>query len=235
VSAPRPILIHGAGGDASLWIGQDGRFPGAAAVSLPGHSAGDAFDEADAAIDWLARILEAVPAPRVLVGHDLGGLLAIEVALARPDLVAGLVLTGVATRLPVADGALARIGSDFAGECRRVVESATADPAGAGGQALTTSLSEAGAQTLAADYALCREIDLDGRLGDLVPPTLVIGGADDAVTPFAASQELAEQIPQGGLILVENAGHLVMTDAAGTFNLLLAAFLARLELTLADE
>ncbi len=87
--------------------------------------------------------------------------------------------------------------------------------------------------TLAADYAACAAADLRGRLGGLRAPVLVIAAGDDRLTPPWLSEELARELPMAQTVLVPGARHLAMADADGTVNLLAAAFLARLELTLA--
>jgi pimeloyl-ACP methyl ester carboxylesterase len=43
-------------------------------------------------------------------------------------------------------------------------------------------------------------------------PTLVICGSEDQLTPQKYSQYLAERIPQANLVVIANAGHMVMLE-----------------------
>ena len=67
------------------------------------------------------------------------------------------------------------------------------------------------------------------RLSAIRVPTLVVGGAQDAMTPPKFVQYLAGTIPGAELALLEGAGHYPMVEQADAFNQRLAAFLARLD------
>ncbi|MFM8829133.1 MAG: alpha/beta fold hydrolase, partial [Actinomycetota bacterium] len=111
--------MHGAGRTPASWGPQLARFEGALAVALPGHPDGAPLVGTQAMAEWVIAEVEGVEGPMVMVGHSLGGAVALEIALARPDLVAGLVLVSTGARLPVPDDALARIDADFEAECAR--------------------------------------------------------------------------------------------------------------------
>jgi pimeloyl-ACP methyl ester carboxylesterase len=113
------------------------------------------------------------------------------------------------------------------------MEGFVADPARPSPRGVPAALGACRDEALAADYAACAAADLRGRLGAVRAPALVIAGGEDALTPPWLSEELARELPMAQLILVPGARHMPMADADGTINLLAAAFLARLELTLA--
>ncbi|TFH33694.1 MAG: alpha/beta hydrolase, partial [Anaerolineales bacterium] len=48
--------------------------------------------------------------------------------------------------------------------------------------------------------------------GDIDCPTLVICGSEDQLTPPKYSQFLVEQIADASLVLIPNAGHMVMLE-----------------------
>ncbi len=169
----------------------------------------------------------------MLVGHSLGGVVALEIARIRPDLVDGLVLIASGARLPVPEPIMERARADPAAERRRLMEAFLADgdrPIAAEARAALEACAD---ETLAADYAACAAADLRGRLADLRAPALVVAGGEDRLTPPWLSEELARELPMAQMVLIPGARHMVMADADGTVNLLTAAFLARLELTLA--
>jgi pimeloyl-ACP methyl ester carboxylesterase len=233
IAVPRPILIHGSGGDHRVWGLQTARLGGAVAVDLPGHPDGQALDRLEALAEALAPAIESIAGPRVLVGHSLGGAAALELARARPDLVDGLVVIASGARLPVPGEVLERVRADPAGERRRLMEWFIADPDRPIAREVRAALEACDDATLAADYAACAAVDLRGRLAGLRAPALVIAGGDDRLTPPWLSEELARELPMAQTVLVPGARHMAMADADGTVNLLAAAFLARLELTLA--
>jgi pimeloyl-ACP methyl ester carboxylesterase len=203
------------------------------AVDLPGHPHGAALDRVEALAGALAPAVESLDGPRALIGHSLGGAVALELARTRPELVDGLVLIASGARLPVPDEILGRVRSDPAGERRRLMEAFLADPELPIAREVGVALRECDDAVLAADYAACAAADLRGRLGAVRAPALVIAGGEDRLTPPWLSEELARELPMAQLILVPGARHMPMADADGTVNLLAAAFLARLELTLA--
>ncbi|MFN8120871.1 MAG: alpha/beta hydrolase [Thermoleophilia bacterium] len=231
---PNPILVHGALGGPRCWAPFEGRFPGAAAVGLPGHPDGDATADLEEAVTRLVRALELVPGPRALVGHGVGAALCVEAALQRPDLVDGIVGIGLAPELPVTDDQLMAAFTDPAAEGHRLLLASVSDAGTPEALAVAALMEQAGARALAGDYQLCRQVRLHGRLGEVACPVLLIAGGDDAWAPPAAVEALARELPQAIMALVPGARHLVMLDRPATVCLLVAAFLARLELTL-DE
>lgn len=105
------VFVHGLGGRLEQWAPVLHRLgPGlhGIAFDLPGHGESDGSAEGDYTIPALANAVGAVAAALrlrrfVLVGHSLGGLVAIEYSGRHPERVAGLLLAdtnGDLTRLP---------------------------------------------------------------------------------------------------------------------------------------
>lgn len=234
MAVPRAILIHGSGGDHRAWALQSPRFPGAIAIDLPGHPDGAALDHLDALVATIAPALERIDGPRALVGHSLGGAAALATALARPDLVDGLVVLSTGARLPVPDSAMERLSDDFGAERERLVEGSVTDAASPAARRAREAIDACGPVGMAADYAACRSVDLRGHLGSLSVPVLVVHGADDHIVPVWLGEELARELPMAQMVVVPGARHAPMSDAPGAVDLLLAAYLARLELTPAE-
>ncbi len=229
--APRPIFIHGAGGGASSWEHQQPRFEGCYAVSLPGHPAGAALPSVAEYAEWTARAIEDIPGPLVVVGHSLGGAIALQLALERPDLVAGIAMVASGARLFVPDEAFANARANLAGECERLLRKGWPDIDEATVAAETALMVDNGAETLLCDYAACRDFDVRARLGEVAVPVLVVAGDADALTPPWLAEELAAGLPQAVPVVVSEVGHWPMKEAPATVDLLIAGFLARLELS----
>jgi pimeloyl-ACP methyl ester carboxylesterase len=181
----------------------------------------------------MAGAVAAIDGPRALVGHSLGGAVALELARTRPDLVQGLVVIAGGARLPVPDRVMERAAADPDAERARLLDGLVADPGAAAARGLRAALQACGPAALAADYAACRDFDLRGSLAEIRVPVLVIAGAEDRLVPPWLGEELARGLPMARMVVVAGARHAPMADAPATVNLLLAAYLARLELTLA--
>lgn len=232
MSAPRPILLHGVVGGPSAWTAQDGRFPGAAAIAMPGRAVGAPMDRLEDAVVFVAELLERVPGPRVLVGHDLGAAIALEVAVQRPRVLDGVIAIACGPTLPFPGVVLTHLEDDPEGQIDRLMRASFRDPRSDVAVAVREVLEAGGAGALTADVGLARQVDLRGRLAGVRVPVLLVAGGDDPVTPPSEVAALAAEIPVCDTVLVPGARHLVMADAPRSVDLLLAAFLARLELTL---
>jgi len=93
---PRVVALHGWGRDgtdfATILTGLD-----AVSIHLPGFGPAPAPETVWGSEDYAELVAEAIAAfaPVVIVAHSFGGRVAARLAAARPELVAGLVLTGV--------------------------------------------------------------------------------------------------------------------------------------------
>jgi uncharacterized protein (TIGR00725 family) len=235
VAAPSAVFVHGTGYGPGTWAQQQRRFEGALVPPLPGHPDGAGMHRVEAYAEWLGARLEEVPAPRALIGHSLGGAIALALALAQPDLVGGLVLVAAGGRLPVREALVASLRDDFPDGCRRFVRDSFAKEEPRLAERSLEMLIAAGPETMLGDLEACQAWDVRDRLGEVRQPVLVVSAADDRLVPVRLGEELARALPSVVMAVVPKAGHLVMLEQPGALNLLVAGYLARLELTLDDE
>jgi len=181
----------------------------------------------------LALELRSTPGPTVLVGHSLGAAIAIETALHEPELVDGLVLVTSGAHIPMPDTRLRAVKEDFAAECNRLARASFVAATDEQLVQRREALMRAGQDVLSAGYACCRDYDARGRLADVEVPALVIAAADDVLMPTSLSEELANGLPMAHMVVVEGSGHLLPIERPAALDLLVAGYLARLELTLA--
>lgn len=211
-------MIHGTVGGAATWVGQEGAFDGAAAIAMPGFPTGEAINNRDQAVEFVAALIEHVPAPRVLVAHELGAALAIEVCASYPDRVAGLIISGLGLSGVIPhdadiDVALADNLSETQGET---------------GTLLRRAMDVVSDENRERTADLARSLDVR-RAAAVHQPTLVVAGSDDPVTPLADVAALADEFPTCQGAIIPGARHLPMADSNVAFNLLVAGFLARVE------
>jgi pimeloyl-ACP methyl ester carboxylesterase len=217
--APPVLLVHGAGASSAIWmmtLGRLARVSRAVAIDLPGHGPSP-LPEGGAAALTLAAYRDAVGmmaatlclGPSVLVGHSMGGLVAIEAALAWPDKVRGLVLCGTSPRLPVREELLGLIREDNARVPEWMAEhglSPRVKPAVKRGFVAAGIVTPA-AVTLA-DFEAVRATDLTARLGELKCPVVWLDGADDGIAPAMDGRP-------GEVRTLDGVGHVVPVEAPG--------------------
>lgn len=216
VDAPNLVLIHGAGGTHLDWPAALRRLPGAVvyALDLPGHGRSTP-PGCESVADYaavVARFMARQPLSRVvLMGHSMGGAIAMTLALQNAPGVVGLVLAGTGARLRVAPAILDRIMTDYEGVADLLADAFwSADtPAAIREQSKERLLATDAAITLG-DFRACDSFDVRGQLGQIRQPTLVIGGDTDPLTPLKYSQYLAQEIPQARLVTLAGTGHMLL-------------------------
>ena len=225
-----PILfIHGAGASQSVWRLQTLHFKDSFAVELPGHPNGSGL----ATIDDYARVVEhqidekGIRTP-IIVGHSMGGAIAIELALRKQELRA-LVLVGTGARLRVRPEFLRMIKENYE-EATKLLSSwsvsASADPIIV--DRLVQDLRRVRAEVTLGDLMACDKFDRMDRIGEIGCRTLVVCGEDDKMTPKKYSQYLHEKIKGSELAIIPGAGHSVMIEKHREFNRALEGFFASL-------
>lgn len=103
---PALLLIHGVGMRAEYWSNIESELLEhftLTVIDMPGHGENSPFDAKDPELpvytDRLARVLTMIDKPVIVVGHSMGALIALDMAVRYKDQVAGIaVLNGVYRR-----------------------------------------------------------------------------------------------------------------------------------------
>lgn len=128
--------------------------------------------------DLVAMVLGQMDGPCDLIAQSMGGLIAIKAALAAPDRVRRLVLTGTSGGVPVEDFG----GSDWRNDYRA-------------------------AYPKSAPWIMDVREDLSDRIGSIETPALLLWGDRDQVSPVAVGELLASLLPDAWLKIVEGGAH----------------------------
>lgn len=231
---PPLLLIHGAGGSRLVWPGELRRMPGewVFALDLPGHGRSPAPAEAsiEAYTDRLQRWMRALDLPpAVLIGHSMGGAVALQVALSSPR-VAGIGLIASGARLRVEPALLAGLEQPdsyrkLLGQLNRRWFAPGAEPALI--RLSERRLAEANPAVVAADFQACDRFDVLDRLGELRLPALVVCGLQDQMVPEKYCRTLAYRLAGAHLVFVPDAGHMLVLEQPEAVSTALRGFLER--------
>lgn len=231
----RPLLfLHGLGGNYGTWqvaLGNLAETHRVVALDLPGHgkSGKPAPTDANYALAGLtAAVKNAIETLKlkqpIIVGHSLGGAVALQLALDLGDRIGGLVLidsaglgreigAGLLTLMAGEPGAATARGllELFYQDRRLVLDRGVDDMA-------QTQLAEGAwtAQQAASNAAFDangQRFDLPKRLRDVKQPVLIIWGERDRVIPLAHAASALNKLPDAILRLVAGVGHVPQVES----------------------
>jgi pimeloyl-ACP methyl ester carboxylesterase len=228
------LLVHGLGGSAANWLALAPLLlPGRRLIvpDLPGHGGSDPLPAAaslTAYADSLAALLDGSAA---VVGHSLGGAIALRLAIRRSRLVSALVLAGAAgissgsrrARYGLAISGLLKPGRKIAPHRARVARSAAlktlvfgrwgaSDPPALPPQMAEAFLSGPArhTDTVSAAKALVRD-DPRPDLDRVRCPVLLLWGARDNQLPVGDAFEYARRL-RAPLRVIADCGHLLIGE-----------------------
>lgn len=179
--------------------------------------------------DDLAGLIDALgTGPVILVGHSMGGYVALAFARRHPEVLRGLAL--VATRA----GADSPEAAEGRRKTARVVQSSGIQSVIDGMTPKLVAEDNASESVLEAVRGFMEPASADGVVGALLGmadrpdstpglaeisvPTLVATGAEDAIISPSESESLAQAIPGARLRVIADAGHFVAFEKPEDFN-----------------
>jgi pimeloyl-ACP methyl ester carboxylesterase len=241
-SGPVVILLHGLGADNSSWAMTVAPLATKFRVIAPDQIG---FGRSDkpmlnyriaTLVDFLDAFMKQLGVERAsLVGNSLGGFTAAAYALAHPEKVERLVLV---------DAAGFSLPKDFDPRTMSALNASTREQA-------KTILSlvfygKQYASDAAADMLLTRRVAandgytvqrfidsiargedvLDGKLGGIKQPTLIVWGREDLLTPMWMAERFKKEIAGSEWLVFEKCGHVPQLEKAAEFNAGVMKFLS---------
>lgn len=223
------IFVHGAGGSGRNWLYQLAGIDGynLIALDLPGHgrSEGSPADDISVYSEFVWNFAQALGISQfVIAGHSMGGAIALELALAYPNALKGLII--------VDSGARLRVNPSILEELRRgehPVESVksfySSDVSNALLKQAIEEMKTVPTEVYLADFTACNEFNILDRLKTINLPTLIICGEDDQLTPVKYSEYLAYELRQSSVSIIKDAGHMAMLEQPKSVNKVILDFM----------
>lgn len=219
------VLLHGLSGSSRWWVRNAPELAESYRVVIPdlvgfGRSArpAAALPGIPAAARLLTDWLDAREMRRPhLVGHSMGGQVAVHLAAGAPERVDRLVLVDAAgIPRPLTPRALVQFAAEVAPLWR------WGDPRFL--PVIARDALSAGPLTLMRSIANIVRDDVRPLLPRIQAPTLIVWGERDSLVPLSHAWEMRQAIPDATLAVLRGACHNPMVDRPADFNRLLLRF-----------
>ncbi|MGB8224697.1 MAG: alpha/beta hydrolase [Polyangiales bacterium] len=221
--APTLICVHGSAENHHVYdrlleaLGRSGgrnRY----AINLPGRAGSDGplLRSVAEMQEFLARFIKSeVTGDYLIVGHSLGGGVAIEHAVAtRSERLKGIVLLGSGARLRVLPLILQIFEQASKSGERPPLPAGAFEPGADPALVADAIVAREGTsiETGAADWRAADRFDRMQDLARIRVPALIVAGRNDTLTPPKYAEYLAAKIPHAELHIIEGAGHMFLME-----------------------
>lgn len=222
------ILIHGSGGCKEVWQFQTQHFKNAIALNLPGHPDGNLCASIAEYSAWLHSYIQQQGFENViLVGHSMGGAIALQYAIDYPENLKGIITIGGGARLRSHPDTL------------KMLEKALTEPALAAQfsdatytlidpslvEVLRTRDQQNTPVALLNDLNACGKFDVMDSLDKISSPLLAIVGDKDVMTPPKYSAFLANKVQNGTAVVILGGTHYVLAEKPDEVNSAIEKFI----------
>jgi pimeloyl-ACP methyl ester carboxylesterase len=243
-SGPVVVLLHGLGGNGTNWAFNIPALAQKYRVIVPDQVGFGRSDKplinyrVGTYVDFLDKFLSELKIERAtLIGNSMGGWIAATYALKYPAKVERLVLVDAAGFAPPKEfdlNMLAGLNPSTREEMKRLANMVFYNPLFKSDAAIDVLL----AQRLSAGdgYTIQRLVEsihhgddmLDGKLGGIKQPVLLVWGREDGLTTLAREGEkFKREIPSAQLVVFDGCGHVPQVEKAAEFNAAVLKFLSQ--------
>ncbi len=224
----KSLWIHGAGLSGQTWQPLTADLPQSVTPDLPGH--GTAHAALPPTVESFAeRLLPLLKDDMVLVGHSLGGMVALELAVRSPVRLRGLILIEAVST--VRDRWIGRVGPPVARPVLKYLPRSLLERMAGAGQSRPAIketrrwLSRMKRDQIVAAFDAARFYDGRRHLAKVTTPTLVIVGTENTATHRGA--RLIANSLKGAEFETLDGGHMLHIDNPDGLRRTIETFLAR--------
>ncbi|HVN64444.1 MAG TPA: alpha/beta hydrolase [Candidatus Binataceae bacterium] len=234
------LLIHGAGSNAHTFHRQIpalGEHHSPIAPDLPGHGRTAGVEGLLSVRDYsefVASFMDALKIDSaVLLGHSMGGAIAMDMALRHAGRVEALILSSTAAKFNVAAERIEALRAVTMGRTPQAFNTDGYSP-----KTLQESFDvvregwmeqiKTDPRVRYTDMVAVAEVDLRDAITKIAKPTVVFAGADDKGTTVADAELIAGKISGAKLRVFADAGHFAPRERPAEYNAAIEEFLAGL-------
>jgi len=223
------VFIHGAGEGSWIWKEQIKFFKNSIALNLPGH-----FGEENVEINsiedyalWTIKKIEEKKLKNViLVGHSMGGAIAIVIALKKPIWLNSIILIATGAKLKVLPAILESLKVSYNDALEILTKkSFKINPDLKIILEYRKNFLEVPLNIILRDFICCNKFDYMDKIEDIEVKTLIICGEEDLLTPVKYSKYLNQKIKNSELHIIKDAGHMVMLEKPNEVNEIIRKFI----------
>ncbi|HZW55617.1 MAG TPA: alpha/beta hydrolase [Nitrososphaerales archaeon] len=226
------VFVHGACENSLFWNHQkilSDRFR-IVTLDLPGHGKSQRMEGqvsvkrySDIVAEFVAK---TCPDKAVIVGHSMGGAVALTNVIEHPEILKGIVLVATGAKLGVLPSIREGLKTRFEETvktivCPRQFSSKTNLETI---RFVTDEILKCKSEIASADYEACNGFDVRQKLQSITLPALIIVGEEDKMTPATWSTYMKENIPKSKIGIIRDASHLPMLERPSEFNRFLSEF-----------
>jgi 3-oxoadipate enol-lactonase len=241
------VFLHGISGSKEVWQPQIDFFSArgyrTVAWDMPGYGASAMLPEYSlpALAAALSRVLDRTAGSRiVLVGHSMGGMVALEAAVRFPHRLFGMVLACTSPAFGKQEGAWQK--AFIRARTRALDEGQTmgdiahdlvptllgTEPDAQAATIAVEAMSQVPPATYRAAVAALTLFDRRAALPHIALPTLALAGAQDKTAPPDVLERMAQQMSRAQYVCLPKAGHLAYLEQPQAFNAAVLAFVEAL-------
>jgi pimeloyl-ACP methyl ester carboxylesterase len=232
------ILLHGLGSSAESWQFNISTLSQRFRIIAPDQVGFGKSDKpflkyrVSTYVDFLDKFMSELKIEKAsIVGNSLGGWIAALTAIKYPNRVEKLVLVDSAGILPpdLNKQDIYLLNGSTRDEIKKVLELIFANPLfhSVADQILTQRVTANDGYTIQSliESILRKEDFLNGQLGQIKKPTLIIWGKKDGLLPVSDAYKFNNEIAGSKLHIFEDCGHVPQIEKAAEFNQLVEEFL----------
>lgn len=175
------LFLPGASGDSDFWQPVARLMPTTYRCTLqayPGFANCPARTEIGSLNQLSDWVIGQINSPIVIIAQSMGGIIAIQAALRKPDMVCGLVLAATSGGLDVSALGAADWRTDYALHMRHLPQ-----------------------------WFVEAQDDFTPDLARILQPVLLLWGDADPISPVAVGHALQQQLPNAALKVIRNGRH----------------------------
>lgn len=235
------LFVHGAGSNGHTWHRQIDAFGGRhspIALDLPGHgrSAGvEGLRTVQDYADFVAAFLDMLKIKAaVILGHSMGGAIAMDLALRHPARVEALILSCTSPKFNITADRIEALRAITMGRAPQAFNTDGYSP-----RTLKENFDvvregwmeqiKTDPRVRYTDIVACSQLDLRDAIGKIDKPALVIAGADDQGTTPADAAFIAGKISGATCKIVADAGHYIPRERPAEYNAAIEQFVGELK------